>query len=201
MIINNAKDAIGWSLVWVGLCSVWVAYSIWMTRRQQRIQMEDGTFEEAGTLRFGTGTVDPARKGFGAIVYGGLTALIFGPGGLLLMVTGLVGDWLALGALAVIAVTAWLLCAAAIKRRPERIKAVFDAAWWGLALVTLATFNLRFHVWANDPGLLWPDDPHGFHLPPLWLNVPILAFYGTIGLARCLQRRFAVIGKSVSSLL
>ena len=137
----------------------------------------------------------------GAIVYGGLTALIFGPGGLLLMVTGLVGDWLALGALAVIAVTAWLLCAAAIKRRPERIKAVFDAAWWGLALATLATFNLRFHVWANDPGLLWPDDPHGFHLPPLWLNVPILAFYGTIGLARCLQRRFAVIGKSVSSLL
>ena len=136
VIINNAKDAIGWSLVWVGLCSVWVAYSIWMTRRQQRIQMEDGTFEEAGALRFGI--VDPARKGFGAIVYGGLTALILGPGGLLLIAAGLVGDWLALGALVGIAVTAWLLCATAIKRRPETITAVFDRVWWGLARMALS---------------------------------------------------------------
>jgi RNA polymerase sigma factor (sigma-70 family) len=190
VVINQAKDAIGWSLAWVGLFGVWVAYSIWMTRRQRRIQMEDGTFEEAAALRFGK--VDPTRKGFGAIVYGGLAAMIFGPGGLLIMVAGASGDRWAFGLLSVLAIAAWLACAGAIMRRPERIKRVFVAVWWGLALLTLATFNLRFHVWVNDPGQIWPDDPRGFHLPPLWLNIPILAFYGSIGLAWWLERRLVV---------
>jgi hypothetical protein len=167
-----------------------VAYSIWLTRRQMRIQMEDGTFEASAALCFGN--VDPTRKGFRAIVYGGLAAMIFGgPGALLILVTGVTGDQLAFGTLFVLAVTAWLACAGAIIRRPERIKKVFGAAWWSLAVVTLTTFNLRFHTWVNDPGILWPDDPHGFHLPPLWLNVPILAFYGSIGLAWWLERQCA----------
>ena len=191
VIINQARDAIVWSLAWVGLFGVWVAYSIWMARRQRRIQMEDGTFEEEVALRYGK--VDPTRKGFGAIVYGGLASMIFGPGGLLLMVTGASGDKWAFGLLSGLAIAAWLASARAIMRRPERIKKVFVRVWWGLALVTLATFNLRFHVWANEPEHLWPDDPHGFHLPPLWLNLPIVAFYGSIGLAWWLERRFAGI--------
>ena len=190
VIINQARDAIGWSLAWVGLFGVWVAYSIWMARRQRRIQMEDGTFEEGVALRYGK--VDPTRKGLGAIVYGGLAAMIFGPGGLLLMVAGASGDRWAFGLLSVLAIAAWLACAGSIMRRPKRIKRVFVTVWWGQALVTLATFNLRFHVWVNDPGHVWPDDPYGFHLPPLWLNVPILAFYGSTGLAWWLEKRFAV---------
>ncbi|MCU0785819.1 MAG: sigma-70 family RNA polymerase sigma factor, partial [Verrucomicrobia bacterium] len=135
VIINNARDATGWSLFWVGLFGVWVAYSIWMTRRQRRIQMEDGTFAEAAASP--SGKVDPTRKGFRAIVYGGLAALIFGPGSLLLGVTCLVGDRLALGALFVLAVTSWLLCAGAIMRRPERLKPFLNSfersggvKWW-----------------------------------------------------------------------
>jgi hypothetical protein len=58
-------------------------------------------------------------------------------------------------------------------------------------LVTLATFNLRFHTWVNVPEYFWPDNPRGFHLPPLWLNIPIVAFFGSIGLAWWLERRFA----------
>ncbi|MCX6902361.1 MAG: sigma-70 family RNA polymerase sigma factor [Verrucomicrobia bacterium] len=189
VILNQAEDAVGWSLGWLGLYGIWVAYSIWMTQRQRRIQIEDGTFEEGAARQHGT--TDPTRKGFRAIVYGGLAAMIFGPGGLLLMVVGVSGDRWMFGLLSIMAIAAWLAGAGAVMRRPDRLKRIFVMAWWGLALVTLATFNLRFHAWASNPGVLWPDDPHAFHLPPLWLNIPILAFYGSIGLGWSLQRRFA----------
>jgi RNA polymerase sigma factor (sigma-70 family) len=194
VIINNVRDAVVWSLGWVGLYGVGVAYSVWMANRQRSIQIEDGTFEAATALRYGM--VDPARRGFAAIIYGGLAALIFGPGGLLLLVAGASGDRWVFGLLFALAIAAWLGGARAILRRPERLKKVFVGTWWGLALVTLTTFNLRFHVWVNDPLHVWPDDPYGFHLPPMWLNVPILVFYGSIGLGWWLQRRFAATHRS-----
>jgi len=189
VIINNATHALAWSLGWVGLYGVWVAYSIWMTTRQRKIQIEDGTIDAGVAGQHGM--IDPMREGFRAIVYGGLAATIFGPGGLLLMVVGASGDTWVFSLLFLMAVAGWLAGAGAAIRRPERLRAIFAMAWWGLALVTLATFNLRFHAWVSNPGELWPDDPHGFHLPPLWLNLPILAFYGAIGLGWWLQRRFA----------
>ena len=187
VIINKASDAVVWSSAWIGLYGVWVAYSISMNRRQMRIQIEDGTFVEAAARRYEV--VDPSRNGFGSIVYGGLATMIFGPGGLLLLVAGASGDHWAFGLLSLLSVAAWLACARAILERPERLKTIFARIWWGVALVTLATFNLRFHVWVNHPEHLWPDNPYGFHLPPLWLNIPILAFYGSIGLGWWLQRR------------
>jgi len=144
VILNTPWDAVGWSLVWVAVFGVWVAYSIWMTRRQVRIQVEEDTFDASAALRFGR--VDPARQGWRAIVYGGLAAMIFGgPVAVLLLVAGTSGDRLACCAVLGLAVAAWLTCAGAIMRRPERIRTIFASVWWGLALLTLATFNLRFH--------------------------------------------------------
>jgi len=191
IIIINAQGAVGWSLLWVAVFGVWVAYSIWMTRKQVRIQVEEGTFEASAALRFGR--VDPTRKGWRAIVYGGLASMMFGgPVAILLLVAGAVGDRLACGAVLGLVVAAWLTCAGAIMRRPERIRMIFATVWWGLALLTLSTFNLRFHSWVNQPDILWPEDPHGFHLPPAWLNIPVIAFYGSIGLAWWLERRFGL---------
>jgi hypothetical protein len=73
IIVNDAGDTVAWSLGWIGLYGVWVAYSMWMARRQQRIQIEDGTFEETAAQHYGM--VDPARKGFGSVVYGSLAAM------------------------------------------------------------------------------------------------------------------------------
>lgn len=189
--INNLWDAAEWSLVWVAGFGVWVTYSIWMTRRQVRIQMEEGTFEGSTELRFGK--VDPTKKGWRAIVYGGLAAMIFGgPFPLLLLVAGAAGDWLVCSALTVLAVAAWLKCAAAIMHRPERIRTIFVGVWWGMALLTLATFNLRFHSWVN-PAVVWPDNPNGFHLPPASLNLLVIVLYSSIGLAWWLERRFGLM--------
>ncbi len=189
VIINNLRDALGWSLVWIGLFGVWVAYSIWMVRRQIRIQIEDGTFTGIPSRMF-PGS-DSARPGFRARVYGGLAAMVFGPGGMLIAVVSLTGDRLTAGLLAVLAVAAWTAGARAIMRRPEKTKAIFVTIWWGLGLVTLATFNLRFHAWARNPEYLWPRNPHAFHPAPLSLNFIILAFYVSIGLAWWLERHFA----------
>ena len=181
--INNMRDALLWSSVWIGVFGIWVAYSIWMTRRQRRIQMEEGTLATApGNELIGR---EPTRRGFKATVYGGLAAMIFGPGGLLVALVRHQGDRVIAGLLAVLAVVAWLVCAGAILRRPQRIKAVFVTVWWGLALVILATLNMRWHVWLRKVSA---DGPW---LPPFYLDFLIVVFFGSIGLAWWLERHFA----------
>ena len=189
VIINNMKGAVHWDLVWVALLGAWVCYSIWMKRRQRQIQMEDGTLPEGPSDFFGR--IDPTRRGAKAIVYGGLASVIFGLGTFFLQLAHYHhGGKLVFIVISVLAVVTWLVSAGAVMRRPERIKGVFVALLWGIALLTLATLNLRWHVLVNNPKALWPDDPDKIHLAPFFVNFLFLVFYCSLDLALRLKRHF-----------
>jgi RNA polymerase sigma factor (sigma-70 family) len=184
IVINRTSDAVPWVLTWLVLLGLWVAYSIWMARRQRQIQLDDGV---PSAVAGPDG--DIARPGLAAQAYGGLAAWIFGPGGLLIVLVHHQGNGLVAGLLLVVAVATWLAYGRAIVRRPERIRRIFHGVWWGQALITLATVNLLWGSWITRPEVLWPDHPHGFHPAPFVLNFLISVFYGSLGLAWWLQRR------------
>jgi hypothetical protein len=187
VVINNLSDAARWVLLWLVLLGVWVAYSVWMRRRQRQIQLEEVTL----SLPVGE-TPDPAqRKGLAAQAYGGLAAWIFGPGGLLIVLVHHQGNRIVAGLLLTLAVATWLVAGRAILRRPERIRRIFHGVWWGQALVTLATLNLLWGSWVIRPEEIWPDNPRGFHPAPFVLNLLVAVFYGSMGLASWLERRLS----------
>lgn len=182
--LNCFRDALGWALVWLGLYGVAGAFSIWRTRRHRQIQMEEGTLRQAPAFYFWSGG-DPARPGFKAITLGALSAVLFGPGGLLMMVLYAIGDRATAGGLGVLSLLGWSVSAWAIARNRQSANRVLMAVWCGLALATLGTINLRWNGWVHDPyarRMIWPASPDQFHLAPFYLNFLLVVFFGSIAL-------------------
>jgi RNA polymerase sigma factor (sigma-70 family) len=174
VIINDWQGATAWGWAWFALFGSWVAFSIWMTRRQQAIQIEEGTFR--GDLASSLAGVSP--RGFKLTVYGSLAAFIFASQFLLALIARKDSAFLVL--LPVFEMGLWLLSARAIVRRPEKAGMVLNTLWWAQTLFVLAAINLRWNVWATPP--------QPFKPLPLLVSVVILGFYGSFGLAWWLER-------------
>jgi RNA polymerase sigma factor (sigma-70 family) len=179
VIINNLSDAVPWIALWVALLGVWVAYSVWMTRRQKAIRLAEKPLLATNTGKPEGSVDEPAA--LAARVYGGLAAWIFGPGGLLIWLTHSKGNHIASAILLVLSVTAWLVSARICLRHPGRIGRVFSIILWGQAVVVLAVINLLSGSWTGHPGEL--------RFAPAVVNCLVLVFYGSLVLAHWAQAR------------
>ncbi len=179
--IRNLQDATGWTLLWIALFGPWVAFAIWMTRRQRQIRIEEGHPQPDRSHRFAV----PEQKGFRTRVYGGLAALVFGATCWLMVIAASAGDWLVLCLLPLIAAGVWLVGAGVVVRHPKTAGTLFQCVYWAMALLIFGIVNLRVHQWCRN------GPPQATLQVRLILNFFILGFYGSIGLAVWLERHFA----------
>ena len=139
----------------LGYGVILVVLIVWANRRQQQIQVEDGTFAEASALR-ALAMRPPGR----AAISGSLGGSIFGGTTWLVVVAICAGDWLGSGIVALLAVATFF-------REHKRMPAPAATYWSiaaivcaGIGLGTLALINLRWSVWFGN----YPQLKGGLHL-------------------------------------
>jgi RNA polymerase sigma factor (sigma-70 family) len=178
IIINGYHDAVKWLLLWIGAIGVWTAYSIWMNNQAKRIRIEDGTWTSARDFLDGA----PSRTGLRATAYGGLAAIIFGIGGVLILAARTAGDNFTAVLLSLLAGLTWIFSARAIIHRPERRWGIFMSVYAGLALLLPVVCGLRMAAWSTE---------HRFELDPFVLfDFEVIIFIGAIMAGSWLKRHF-----------
>ncbi len=163
------SNAIHLSLIWLAFAGPLDAYAIWMALRQRRIRAED----KDATQR----PLEASRRGYRLSMYGSMLAMVFGTTGWLFLAAHRAQDWTTLAVLAVLGVAGWLASAGMAVKSPTtraRVMQVFVGLWWGLALVNLGVFNLRWSAWQSVLAPAAPPDLRTF------LNVLICVFFGSV---------------------
>jgi RNA polymerase sigma factor (sigma-70 family) len=168
---TRLSDAIGLSLLWLGLAAPMDAYVIWMARRQLRIRAEQAQTAER--------SVEVARRGYKVSIYGAMLAMVFGATEWLFLLAHRSQEWATIFVLLLVTLAGWLVGAKWAVKRPASRAQVFIVLWWGLAVVNLATANLRWESWYGERDALAPPG----------VNLLILVCFGSMRAGWWLKQR------------